>query len=330
MGKGFLLAGLVVLTLISCTCEKQKTAISFEDTFGVWADENSEMVRTSKFCIIYERQGDKLKATFMTISQNGDTVVFDDRGAAVFDSTKEEIIIKSKDLLSGEEVLVDIDSAGTIELNNTVCHLEKKPDRLVLTVNNQTVEEYLPGEKKLRLLNHDGVWRKLTLVEKLEICQPYDMPEAAAESIGACLQQWELGTMAIRNPEGYVTGITVNTNRHSYVFYFANMVYCRTARIRSDNHGTVFAQNIRMMFKPGEFTASMPENNLAETREDVIIVDSLFDPKVCIFAKDGIYWSLKAFDENMITLNGCGEDYFRKRKKSDTEDVLEWFEYRTY
>jgi len=330
MGKGFLLAGLVVLTLIFSNCEKQSTTAAFEETYGVWADENSEMVRTSKFCVLYERMGEKLKASFQTISHNGDTVVFDDRGTAVFDSTRREIIIKSKDLLSGEELLVDNDSAGTIELNNTTCLLEKKPDRLILTAGNQTVEEYLPGEKKLRLLKPDGTWRELALVEKLDISQPYDMPEATADSIGACLQQWELGATAIRHPEGYVTGVAVNTNRHSYIFYFANMVYCRAARIRSDNHGTVFAQNIRMMFKTNEFTASMPENNLAETREDVIIVDSLFDPKICIFAEDGIYWSLKAFDENMITLNGCGEDYFRKRKKSDAEDVLEWFEYRAY
>ncbi|MBN1211629.1 MAG: hypothetical protein JXA92_03550 [candidate division Zixibacteria bacterium] len=330
MGKRFLFPELIFAALLFSACEKQPTTTAFEDTYGVWADDSCEMVRTSRFCILYERAGENLIATLTTISHIGDTVIFDDRGAIVFDSTQKKIIIKSKDLLRGEELLVDNDSAGIIALSNTVCLLEKKPDRLLLTVDNLAVEEYLPGENKLRLFRADGTRRELTLVEKLDVCRPYDMPETTADSIGICLQLWELGSKAVRHPEGYVTGVEINTNRHSYIFYFANMVYCRAARIRSDNNGTVFAQNIRMMFKPDEFTASMPPDNLAETRQEVIIVDSLFDPKVCIFAEDGIYWSLKAFDDSVITINGCGQDYVKKRKSREDPDLLEWFEYQPY
>jgi hypothetical protein len=331
MKKVILLAGLMVPVLAFWSCAEKPVKASFEDTYGVWADAGTEMVRTAKFCILYEKTDDnKLKAVFQTIAHSGDTVIFDDRGVAVFDSTSRKISFMAKDLLNGEDTLVNIDSAGPVMLNHTVCLPEKISDRLMLTAGGHTVEEYLPGEKKLRIYDADGNRRELTLVEKIVISAPYDLPEATADSIGICLHMWDLGAVPDKHPEGYVTGVEINTNKHAYIFYYGNMVYCRAARIRSDNNGTVFVQNIRMMYKPGEFTAAMPENNLAETQQDVVIVDSLFDPKECVFAEDGIYWSLKSFVKDTIIINGCGQEYVKVRKSRDDPDKLEWYEYRPY
>lgn len=157
------------------------------------------------------------------------------------------------------------------------------------------------------------------------------MPAAAGDNIGECLQRWQLGTGFEKHPEGYITGITINTNHHTYIFYFTdNMIYCRAARIRHDNNGSLFAQNIRMMFNNREFTANMPVDNLAETSAILNIVDSLFDPKICVFADTGIYWSVKEISPDRITQNGCGQEYFIERRDRDAEAILEWFEYHAY
>jgi hypothetical protein len=111
-----------------------------------------------------------------------------------------------------------------------------------------------------------------------------------------------------------------------------NMLYCRAARIRHNNHGSVFAQNIRLMINAnsGEKTAEMEADNLEISAADVEIDNSLFKPDVCSFEKDGIYWSLVTYTPDEIQLNGCGEIYTYSRPTADDKTVVEWFVYKKY
>jgi hypothetical protein len=136
---------------------------------------------------------------------------------------------------------------------------------------------------------------------------------------------------------GNVKTIEIFTNRHSYVFTFNRrgddiMVYCRAARIRSNNNGTVFDQNIRLMMNRGNFTAFMEPDNFAVSGQDIVIQDSLFTPNACYYGKagTGIYWSVKSFNDTLITLNGCGQDYLYTRPHPDSQRMLEWFEFAEY
>jgi len=331
VGKFVILTALLGFIIGGCGGKNQVETYKFEDTYGVWADAETELVRTGRFSIIFEKRGEFEVSALSTISYMNDSVIIDKRGEAVFDTAHKAIHIKMRDLLKGDSLLVEHDSLGMIELSRNVCAVEKIKNRLVLKVNGDVIEEYYPVEDRLYLVRPDGTRRELERVEKLTLAEAYDMPTAKAENIGECLQRWQLGTGFQKHEEGFITGITVNTNRHSYIFYYTdNMIYCRAARLRHNNNGSLFAQNIRMMYNNREFTASMPENNLTETSAEVEIVDSLFDPKICVFAENGIYWSVKDYTSDEITLNGCGQEYFIKRHDRDSNEILEWFEYDEY
>ncbi|MCX6827166.1 MAG: hypothetical protein NTV06_07880 [candidate division Zixibacteria bacterium] len=331
-----ILAGLIVALVVISGCSSKKTAgkdvkMGIENFYGVWANENCELIRTARYSLLFERQKNKITVCLERFDIKNDTIIFDTRGMAIFDTTKKQVDIKAKDLIAGDELLVDSDSSRTIELPKHPCTIENRHDKLTIQCEGGKREELSIKSKNLKLKTSSGTWQELKLIEKIRPTSPYEMPAVSKDNIGICLQSWSLGTVFNRNNDQYVVGVTINTNRHAYVFYFNGMIYCRAARIRSNNNGSVFAQNIRLMSKTGEFTAYMPDNNLLVTEKSVAINDSVFNPKMCIFANADIYWSLKSFGENSIILNGCGgEDYHYERPRQDSSQLLEWFAYEEY
>ena len=297
---------------------------------GVWAGPNCELVATGKFWILFEQNDNTISATLQTFEFADSTVTFDTRAVVVFDTTGQEVTIKAKDLVAGDELLVDTDSNNTIELGRRTFVVEDAPKILMIKYDGRVRKELWNGHNRLGMFSGDR-WLIMEPAEKLVVVDPYDPPKAKKKNTGRCLQEWPLGSRLMKDGAGRTIGVEVITNRHSYVFTFSPMVYCRAARIRSDNNGMVFAQNIRLMRKPAEFTAVMAENNLKTAGEPLTIVDSLFDPKVCVYTDDEIYWSLKKRSKEEIILNGCGgEDYIHRRPKKDAADRLEWFAYEKY
>jgi hypothetical protein len=63
---------------------------------------------------------------------------------------------------------------------------------------------------------------------------------------------------------------------------------------------------------------------------ELVIQDSLFDPNVCVYADDGIYWSVKSISDSLIVVNGCGEDYYRRPPTPNAERMVEWIAFRDY
>lgn len=183
-------------------------------------------------------------------------------------------------------------------------------------------------EKDGQLNIHGYSLRK---VEEIKIARPYEMAQCKTSlDVGRCLQEWRLGA-------GY--GISdnmiyceVNTNRHMFVYMInPSMVYIRAAAARSNNKGTLFFQNIRMIKNQNtdEYTMYIEPNNFSRSCNDLEIDDTKFQPDACTFNPDGgIYWSLISFEPNLILLNGCGETY--KIERPELVSDFEWIEYVPY
>lgn len=179
------------------------------------------------------------------------------------------------------------------------------------------------------LLNICGY--SLRKVEEIKIVKPYEMPQCKSKSdVGRCLQEWRLGAgYGIADDMIYCE---INTNRHMFVYMVRpSIVYIRAAAARSNNNGTLFFQNIRMMNNRNtdEYTMYIEPNNFNRSRNDLKIDNSKFQPNSCTFNQDGgIYWSLISFEPDFILLNGCGETY--KVERPALESDFEWIEYVPY
>jgi hypothetical protein len=325
-----LLLPMAVIAL-GCGGEKTHTAVSWENMRGIWADGDCEMVQTDRFAVWFERDGTGVWSSLTAFHKQGDTIIADTRAEVLLDSSKSIFAGKAKDVLTGDEILMDIDSSAKLGLPVRKCFMRTDREGLVLVCESDTIAILSADGAQLTAIAPSGARRLLHRIETIETVPPYNMPTASAQTIGTCLQGWPLGVRPLTFNNTYTAGITITTNEHAYVFSYGGMIYCRAARIRSDNHGTVFAQNIRMMYKPGEFTSWMAPQNDTLCRYGLEINDSLFDPRVCIYAPGGIYWSLRRFDDSTIVVNGCGgEEYRTPRPAADDSALLEWFAFREY
>ena len=302
--------------------------ISVEDFYGVWANKDCEMVRTSKFFILFERAGDFVTASFTTVIPDSDKITYDTRAIAMFDKANGTVITAAKDLFNGDSLLINTDTTNSFRLNKNQYVIARIPQKITISSKNEIVEELSPDS--LRIKSPSGRWHELQLVEKIHVVPPYDMRTVTERNLGECLQEWGLTSQFLSDQNQNITTIILNTNQHSYIFMLDNMLYCRAARIRSNNNGTLFAQNIRLMSKPGEFTVYTEDDNLAVTREPLTIDDSQFKSDECTFADEGVYWSLKSAADSTIILNGCGQDYHYAITPKDKNNVLEWFQYLPY
>ncbi|GHT10213.1 hypothetical protein FACS189426_10050 [Bacteroidia bacterium] len=296
-----IIAGLLgcVVFAMNVNCSNKPNEINdLTACYGVWADADCELVQTEKYTLLFERNNDKISATLRQNERVGEAIYSNFFSGFVFD-------VKTKEY----EKIVCEDSQKRLLIGDYI-HLK---------------------DGQLDVLQNDQAG-KLQLVEKITVCPAYEMPFAEDNTIGDCLQYWQLGTVEYNlDPENL--HIEIGTNKHVYIFLVnSNMLYCRAARIRHNNHGSVFAQNIRLMINANtkETTANMENNNLEITAAEVTINDTLFKPDMCSYEDGGIYWSYISSVPNIIAVNGCGETYRFGRPTVDNEKVVEWFKYKAY
>jgi hypothetical protein len=113
-----------------------------------------------------------------------------------------------------------------------------------------------------------------------------------------------------------------------------DFLYCRAARIRSNDQGTVFSQNIRLVVR-GEnrdqgYIGYMPKDNLEKAGSELVIDNSKFDAACGIAYDVDIYWSLNSFQDGEIKVNGCDQVYERHPSSKDDESMLEWIAFERY
>ena len=296
MKKKVFITVLTIGVLFFCACSQKKLTKDLSPYYGVWANADCELVQTQKYTLFFERNNGKISVTLRQNEQSGDTIYTKFFVGFIFDvQTKEyERIVPSTD---NEKILID--------------------------------DYFNLKDEQLKVLKASQI-QTLQLIEKLEVCSPYEMPFADSTNIGKCLQNWQLGVFE-HNLDLEKLWFEIGTNRHVYIVSVSNgMPYCRAARIRHNNHGSVFAQNIRLMINANEKTVVMPKNNLEISTADVEIDNSLFKPNVCSFEKGGIYWSFISSSQNEIKVNGCGQVYTFSRPNIDNAKIAEWFEYKNY
>lgn len=295
MKKVLLLLFPLMLVAFITGCREKRVAAD-PDIYGVWANADCELVQTGKYSLFFERSGEMISVILRQNKKEGDVVYTDFVAGYLFDNAngKYEPV-----LCPSDKIRIRMDEFARIS------------DGKILVA----------GSFSTVVLEH---------VEKIDIAEPYEMPRADPGNIGECLQAWQLGTLVYNmSPENM--HFEIGTNRGSYIFSSnPSSVYCRSARIRHNNNGTLFAQNIRLMANSNEFTAHMERDNLAVLRSVPEIDDSLFDTDACVFADEGIYWSFISCTQDEIRLNGCGEVYTFKRPQKSAKHVAEWFACATY
>lgn len=239
-----------------------------------------------------------------------------ERFALLFENTDSMIISK----------LYSMDAVDTVLLGETVFDIDTVLVRTHET-NRQPVDlGTVQPDGRLRI-RMDGRERQLEKVEKFTVVEPYEMLKASPLEVGSCMQQWNLGTKCRCEEESI--SFEAGTNRHNYTFNIQpGFIYCRAARLRFDDHGGLFSQNIRLMSNAREHRCFMAEDNRAESAAPLMIDDSKFSPDQCVFANEGIYWSFLRFEGDTAVLNGCGEIY-RFARPADRE-LTEWIAFEKY
>lgn len=257
---------------------------------GVWANADCELLRTERFALLFERHDSLITATLHLMDKK-DTILL---GKTVF----------GRDSVLMQYVRGQGDARQAADLGTLL------PDgKLRIAVN---------GRPEL-----------LKKIENVTVVEPYEMLKASPLETGSCIQQWCLGTkFGCKGGTVYFEG---GTNRHNYTFNIQpGMVYCRAARLRFNDRGGLFAQNIRLMSNAREHSSYMADDNLAESSAPLLIDDSKFSPDQCVFDDDGIYWSFTRFDGDTAEINGCGEIYRYPRPEPGKQALAEWIAFEKY
>ena len=271
-----------ITAMLACFSCADNTPAPAAKITGVWANADCELLRTDRFALLFERHDSVLTATLHCMDQ-GDTMLL---GKTAF--SRDSVLLQYVGKANEVQQPADL---GTLQADG----------KLRVAVN---------GREQL-----------LEKIEAIDIVEPYDMPQGSALEIGDCVQNWCLGTKGgVGRGQIY---FEAGTNRHSFTFNIQQgMIYCRAARIRYNDHGALFAQNIRMMANAREQTCEMPDDNRAVSAAKLVVDNSKFQPDQCVFSDEGIYWSFIRFEGEKALLNGCGEVYeFGRPGKGN---LIEW------
>lgn len=287
--RNFVLISLIYLSF-GCTNKKN-------NEFGVWANENCELLKTMNSVLFFERIDSSITCNYIKFLNENEIIKGKIIGKVVF----------KNGIVTEQSINTDID---TILQKINIGNLEGNEIKVNLNGKKQTLKK----------------------IETVNISSPFAMVSANDSNIGKCLQQWRLGTRLSYNQSNNSIFLEAGTNKHSYAFFVQEgFVYCRAARIRSNNNGTYFAQNIRLMSNPNEQTSTMPANNLVASSSDLVIDNEKFNTTKCIYNEEGIYWSLLKFNNDTIFLNGCGGETYLVTKDAKTLDGIdEWIKLELY
>lgn len=275
-------------------CNEKKASINEHSLTGVWADNDCELLRTDKYFLLFERC-DSLLTSSLHYFQNDSVFLL---GTVTFgpSAVVEQVVYDSP-----------------------------------LYVNDADAGQLSP-DGSLQVKTKNGT-RDLKSIETIVMSEPYDMIYASLDNIGSCVQEWNLGVKAGWG-EVYGAGqvyFEAGTNEHNYAFIIQpGFIYCRVARLRFNDRGGLFAQNIRLMSNGREHTSFMVNDNLSVSSDPLFIDNTKFRDDMCVYSDDGIYWSFIEFDGDVAVLNGCGEIYRYKRPEKQQSSLEEWIRFRRY
>lgn len=291
--KIILLAIIMLLGAVIMSCKHSGNSREMSDYYGVWANKDTELVQTENYTLLFSRNDDEIE------------------------------VYLSENRIENDTLYTCLVSGYVFNTQTTEYYKVEPGANTKKTYND--FAKITDGEMEISLNQRQIRLRK---IENIIVCEPYEMPYADENSIGKCLQNWQLGVSYHSSDD--LLNVQIGTNKHSYIFSESPaMLYLRGAKLTHNNNGSLFTQNIRLMInnQSGERTVFMKDDNVAFNSLNLVIDDSLFQPDACTFDKNGIYWSCISFEPSVIKLNGCGEEYAFTRVDMDDESIVEWFEY---
>lgn len=325
----------LLVFLFSCSSEEQE-GINWDYFHGVWANENCELIRTANYSLLFERDGSIISSNLQRVTVEVTRINFNTRAKAVFNNSDSTVLLKAKYLFEKDEVVIQHPISNELLLTNKSYSIKKESGKLLLLENDHLVEELDIKNKTIKMKCADDRWETLFLIEKIEMSEPYDMPKnVTKDNIGQRIQEWQLGTSYWKIPNSVFWKIDIGTNKHLYTFTMnTDFLYCRAARLRSNNQGSVFAQNIRLTVwgekRNERYVGYMAEDNLKASGSELEIDNSKFNSQCGIAYDVDIYWSLNSFKDGEIKVNGCDKVYFRIPANKDDDRMLEWIAFEKY
>ncbi|MDR0443538.1 MAG: hypothetical protein LBH44_09045 [Treponema sp.] len=161
------------------------------------------------------------------------------------------------------------------------------------------------GNKALQIMFNDNVSYAAEMHESFtmeDLMPPCPLPGEAG--VGKCLQLWSVGYTEMTSEDRF-DGLQVNTGKHMYIFQITqDLVYCRAARYMTCDKGVVFDQNFRQQIYLQSSDTSMIEDN-RKAMDELNYDESLFNPDVCAWNNNSVYWSVSSVSDTLIKLHGC-------------------------
>ena len=305
--------------------------------FGVWTNKDSELVITEKMMLFYLYKGTEYISALITYELNENRFNLFTKAVSCFNKSTEKAICKYFN--NTEKKWKEIGDKYNFPAQTYKKSFLLNETKAYLKISNDD-DFFLKLNKKNNILTFHSSFtnnQNLEQIEKIEMDDFNIGTKATKETVGQCLAEWSIGSVFNEDDKKHTFAAQINTNKHSYIFSLNKLegnqiLYCRAARIRSNNYGSVFAQNIRLMKNSNEFSANMVLNNLETSKQSIVIKNHLFNPKSCVFVDGGneIYWSLKDFSEDIIILNGCGDEEYKYIRPISRKNKTEYFKYVKY
>jgi hypothetical protein len=289
--KTIFVVALLLFTLMSLMSFHKSNKNS---SYGVWANKDFEILRTKNYFLTFNRSGNVVTSTLIKYKEINGIYRCEIFGKVVFKDNK---------MISQ--------------------HVNFKMDSIINPLSLGNVNDF--GQLGIY---DEGKIIVLDPVEQINLVSSYDMTEFNTNNVGKCLQEWRLGIRITTNVDYKMISFEAGTNKHNYAFVVANgFTYCRAARLISNEYGTCFSQNIRLMNNDNEKSQFFTNNNLKTTTQKLIPDNNKFDSTKCFYDTSSIYWSFKNYTKDTINIHGCGEIYKIAREKKQSKTIKEWIKY---
>ena len=127
-----------------------------KELYGVWANENTEYVRTNLFSILFERNENEISSVLKGMEVKNDTLYYQTISIVRFNCTSEKVDYE------------------IFPSNSTIA--------IPLLEYNENTQETLVESGKLKLQTLNGI-QELIKIENIETVAPYNMVVATKENI---------------------------------------------------------------------------------------------------------------------------------------------------
>lgn len=330
----FLVLGALVI-ILSSGCMKKIDKQLFQPFYGVWANENCQLIRTERFSILFNKQNDAITATLKKVNISKNTLKYNTKGVFHFNTVSKKIIAKAQSLIDSTVIIINENSNDLCKLETKNCNINRITQNKKLVkiqiLNKNTIEEELDVQNNIlhvRLAN--GNVEKLRMVEKISVIpkNAFRVSEPASYGCGYCLSHWQLGTKIYK--VGNRDEISITTPQNSYVIGYGMVgdkpvIHARAARICTSDDGMQLKQNTRLMYNPIEYTAWIKDDIFSTLQEELLINNSDYH-KNTDFAKYGIFWKVISYNSESIQLRTAfGKTMKLKRPDAEPDLFHEYF-----